>query len=195
MTRKQQFTEGQARGIHSIADVKDRCVIDDETGCWHWRGAVNKNPKTGKRTPMLWMFDPQANRVRAMTGPLAVLELVGRRTLSTNRGWRTCLCDDCMNPGHIAGGTNKDFGRWVRGNDLWKNDPKRIATQRRTGRARSILTAEIVRTIRSSPLNGRQLAAQFGLQEQLVSKVRCHRTWPGTVAPGASVFTLGARNA
>ena len=27
-------------GIRSVADLRERCRIDDETGCWHWGLAI-----------------------------------------------------------------------------------------------------------------------------------------------------------
>lgn len=188
MTVLQQLA-GFARGISNMDDVKARCVVDEETGCWHWRGAASKDVPT----PRLWVFDSQRGKFRTMTGPLAVLELTGRRVAGVKRGWRTCRCSDCMNDEHIMGGSDKDYGRWVAGNDLWKGRPQRIAANRRTGRARSVADERIVSLVRSSEKTGVALAEELGIDRRRISAIRTGKVWNDAPAPGASVFTLGTR--
>jgi hypothetical protein len=182
-----------ARGISSMEDVRQRCRIDDETGCWHWSGAANTSAYGG-RTPTLWVFDSLRGEFRAMTGPIAVLELTGRRSvLGVKMGWRTCQCGDCLNPDHIMGGSKKDHGRWLAANDLLKGNPARIAANRRSGRARSVADEGIVALVRSSTKSGVELAAELGIAPQRISAIRTGRTWNDRPVAGASVFTLGAR--
>jgi hypothetical protein len=180
------------RGIASAVDLQGRCIVDDFTECWHWQGAM-RSDKRGLLLPAMWVFDSQKGKYRTMTGPLAVLEIVGRRGLGVRTAWRTCGCGDCVNPQHILGGTKADWGRWIRTTGAWKNVPARVVANRRSARARSETGREIVAAVCSSPLNGRQAAAEFGISPQQVSKYRTGRSWVDPVVAGASVFSLGAR--
>jgi hypothetical protein len=186
------ITARHFRGINTVEDLKARCLIDDFTGCWHWQGAM-RTDRYGKRTPALWIFDTRKGKFRTMTGPMAVLELEGARKPRFTIGWRMCRCDACLNPAHILGGTRAEFGAWMRLHGHWKNVPARVAANRRAARERAFLTPEIAERIRTSPLNGLEAAAEFGVSPQQVSKVRTGRSWANTVVAGASVFTLGAR--
>ncbi len=192
--KSQNTTPRLFRGIRTVEDLKGRCIVDDFTECWHWQGAMHMDG-TGKRSPAAHIWDSVRQEARTMTGPLFVLEVAGRRGLGVKMGWRTCQCNDCVNPEHVAGGTRKDWGRWVAATGTWKNNPARAVANRRAARERSPLSPEIVAEIRASDLTGRELAVRHGLKVRHVSHIRCGTTWKDAVLPGASVFTLGARNA
>lgn len=187
LTRRADF-----RGIKDADDLLGRCIVDEITECWHWQGAMRVDGN-GKRSPAMYVWDSQRQMYRTITGPLAVLEVTERRVLGVAMGWRTCQCDDCVNPAHVMGGTRKDFGRWLAGHGLWKNQPARVVANRTSARRRGDLTPELAERIRSSPLTGREEAAALGISPQQVSKVRTGTSWANPVVPGASVFTLGAR--
>lgn len=190
--QRKSITPRHFRGISTEEDLQARCLMDDFTGCWHWQGAMRED-RNGTKTPAIWVFDTQQKKFRTMTGPMAVLEIVGRRAAGVKMAWRTCRCEDCLNPAHIAGGTRADWGLWMRANGFWKNVPARVAANRKSARARSENTPERIAEVRSSPLNGREASAAFGMSTQLVSKIRNRKCWADNVVPGASVFTLGAR--
>jgi len=199
MTKKKpKITPRHFRGITTVEDLKARCLVDDFTGCWHWRGATSLD-KHGRKLQRLWIYDSVQGRFRTFSGPLAVLELEGTRTAETEMGWRAgCNCDDCMNPAHIMGGTRKEWGRWVRHHGAWRGLPTKVAAQRRAvrGRATTMLDQQKANEIRVRAEAGedkKALAAEYGLKNwryihQIASGVR----WANPVVPGASVFTLGA---
>lgn len=178
-------------GIKTIEDVKGRCYVDDFTGCWHWRGSMKINDK-GRGTPQMHIYDSVARRSATVSGPLAVLELTGRRTPQTQRGWRTCLCDDCLNPAHIMGGTHKEWGAWLREQRCWQNSPARLAAGREWARARSRLSAKEIAQAKECR-TGKEAAELLGISESHASKIRTGKIWANRPARGASVFTLGAR--
>lgn len=177
--------------MKTIEDVRQRCRIDEETGCWHWGGEM-KSGKAGSRVPAIYLFDSLRQKHRVMSGPLAILELTGRRSTAKTMGWRGCLCDDCLNPKHVMGGTRVEFGSFVRAAGLFKNNPARFAANRKSARERSPMTPELAAEIRGSTLTGRELAAKHGLKVRHVSSIRTGARWKNEVLPGASVFTLGA---
>lgn len=178
-------------GIKTIEHVRERCYVDDFTGCWHWRGSMKVSSK-GRRTPQLHIFDSVARRSKTVSGPLAVLDLAGRRTAQTQRGWRTCLCDDCLNPAHVMGGTHKQWGAWLRERGLWQNSPARLAAGRMVARARSAISPQQIELARACR-TGREAAALLGITESHASKIRNRRIWSDQAVRGASVFSLGAR--
>lgn len=190
--KPQAITPRHFRGITTVEDLKARCIVDDFTGCWHFQGAMRED-RNGNRTPAVWIFDSIRNKFRTMTGPMAVVEIEGKRTPQMTIAWRDCRCDDCLNPAHIRAGTRADFGLWVRLYGHWRNNPARVAANRRSARERSENTPEKIAAVRASPLNGRQAAVAFEMSTQLVSKVRNGKAWSDHALPGASVFTLGAR--
>lgn len=189
--RKKDITARHFRGITTVEDVKGRCVVDEMTGCWHWKGSFHKDPK-GNRTPMLWVFDSPRGKFRNMSGPIAVLEISGKRTPEIEMGWRDCRCDDCLNPAHIRGGTRTDFGLWIRMYGLWKNNPARAAAGRRAARARTEITPEIIERVKAAPTTS-EAARQEGITQSHASKIRRGRIWASGAVPGSSVFNLGAR--
>lgn len=189
--KQRGITARHFRGLTTVEDVKERCIVDDFTECWHWRGGARAD-KNGRRIPQLWVFDSVRGVFRCMSGPLAILELEGTRKPEMERGWRTCQCADCLNPKHIIGGTVKEWGNWLRAKRLWKDQPKRIAAGRRVKRSKSEITPEIVAAVKAAP-TGRAAAAALGITESHASKIRCGRIWADGIVPGASVFTLGAR--
>lgn len=179
-------------GITTLDDLKGRCIVDDLTGCWHWQGATVTDRKSGKRTQRLWIFDALAGEFRVMSGPMAVVELAGKRAQAETMGWRACRCDDCMNPAHMMSGTKREWGNWVRSHGHWKHNPKRTAANRRINRERSDLDLDTVRKVRAAAGNNIQIGAEFGLDPSHVSMIRLHKIWKESVVPGASAFTLGA---
>ena len=51
-------------GVRSLADIRSRCVIDAETGCWIWRGAFSVKVG-GHATPRVWLERRRMRRGRA----------------------------------------------------------------------------------------------------------------------------------
>ena len=109
---------------------------------------------------------------------------VGRITLHAHRVawwlWRGMIpdglcvlhrCDTppCVNPEHLFLGTPKD-------NSADMVAKGRAASGERSAQAK--LTRTAARVIRLSRLSGRRLAAQFGVTESAISRVRRWNRWP-----------------
>jgi hypothetical protein len=181
----------QFSGITTVEDLRERCVVDDLTGCWHWRGAAGTD-RRGRPTQRLWVYDSVRGRFRTMSGPMAVVELKGERTTETEQGWRTCTTADCMCPQHIMGGTRKQWGEWTRASGRLKGLASKTAANRANVRGRS-KHAHAATIIKSSDLPTGELAKLLNLPPTYVSDIKGGRRWAdGKVLPGASVFTWGA---
>ena len=86
-------------GIRCIEDIRQRCVMDDETGCWHLRTARGRVfPKGDGRTQRIWVHGRGA-----VSATRAVWELAhGHQMQAGRRAMRTCDSYDCANPAHIS---------------------------------------------------------------------------------------------
>jgi hypothetical protein len=129
---------------------------------------------------------------------MAVLELEGTRTAETEMGWRArCTAEDCMNPGHIMGGTRQEWGNWMRNTGSRKGRAKITAANRKNVRSRAILDEAKAAELRARAQAGESpvvLAAEYGLKNpRYVSEVALGKRWVNKVLPGASVFRMGAR--
>jgi hypothetical protein len=177
-------------GITTAEDLKSRCRINELTDCWHWRGASSTD-KAGRKCQRVWVYDSVRGEFRTMSGPMAVLEVTGRRTANTEMGWRRCRCEDCMNPQHVDGGTRRQWGNWVRNTGAWKNCSAHAVSIIKARESRMKLTQQIVDEMRASGRSAVALAAEHGIAENYARDVLAYRAWnTSPLLPGASVFSL-----
>ena len=77
-------------GVHTIADLRDRCRIDGD--CWLWAGATN-----AQGLGSLWL--PALGRRTSLGVAICVLRT--GRPPTPGRYWHvTCSTRDCANPAH-----------------------------------------------------------------------------------------------
>ena len=165
---------GPFAGIRTLDDLMQRCFVDPDTGCWHWRGTFFKGE------PKVWLAD-----YRTVTGGArAAVILSTKRTIGPGQvAWRyRCHSKDCVSPQHIRVGTKAEHGAWQAQHGVLKGLPSKIAASTRQGRARSKVTEELAELIRASDKPGRVLAAELGLSDQTISKIRCMRAWKPATA-------------
>lgn len=164
-------------------EIKDRCVIDEETGCWHWRGAMSTD-KVGAKVPVIW------HEGRSATGMRVVYELARRKLRPGESVWRSCRCGDCIAPAHLVAGTKGEWGAWRKANGFAKISADAWAANM-LARRRQITVkgdAEMAQVIKASDESGPELARRFAVSKSTVSRIRLGKTWAETV-PQASVFT------
>lgn len=166
----------------NLDEIKDRCVIDSETGCWHWRGAMSSD-HVGRQIPMVWHAGRSTSAMRV------VFELARRKLKPGESPWRSCRCRDCLAPEHLRAGTKADWGAWRKQNGFAKLSPDaRAANILSKRRIADIGGAEKAAAIRASDKSGAELARQYGISKTAVSRIRRGTSWAETV-PQASVFT------
>lgn len=173
-------------GIRSVEDIRLRCRICEETGCWEWRGSCQRR-KDGTPDPRVWMADARTCK----TLPNAVWTLQGKRIPPGWRVWRRCLNPLCGNPEHLMSGTTAAWGVWVSRKGYLQGRIERSIINRAnilaTGRSR--ITMEIAQAIRHSPKTGRELAAELGVDEKIISRIRTGKTFR-VLTPTASIFAV-----
>lgn len=164
----------------TLETIRGRCVIDGETGCWKWSGAMNRDAKGG-RVPIVWHGERARSAIRVAyelgRGPVQPGAIV----------WRTCGCESCLNPAHLMAGTRAQWGAWRSETGRAAPTPQWRAQNHQNARARGVLSLESARYIRTSDKTGKALAVELGVSKTAVSRVRLGRTWNEAVH-GASVF-------
>jgi predicted DNA-binding protein (UPF0251 family) len=181
-------------GVRSLADLRARCRVDDETGCWRW--SLSCLPAG---VPVVWLPPDVLGRARGgvVCGPLAARLLGGfARPPRGSLVVAVCGTRDCVCPAHVREMTRPDFGRWIAGTGRWRGVPARAQVNRSTGRSGSTMTLDDARAIRSAVAAGatqRAVAARFGVSRSVVWRVVHGVAWAETIT-GASVFSPAARD-
>lgn len=173
------------QGIRTLEDLRNRCVIQDDTGCWLFQSVRRSVKNWGIN---VWLPSLQ----RTETLPRAAWILAGK-PMGKDRDWtvwRTCLNSECGNPAHLKGGPRRAYGRWVEGVGYLRGDPRRSAINKRnklaSGTAR--ITQELADWVRESGQSGAAIAHALDVSPHCISRVRTGKTWTHTVQ-GASVFS------
>ena len=157
-------------GIRTLDDLKARCVVDDITGCWHWKGGTSRGLPS-MRFPALG----------CTVGPGPVLrELLPSKKRLGPRLWRCCESRDCCAPDHWKG----------KAPSVPCTSSRRAAIAKGM-RAKSMLTETAVQEIRSAEGTLMEIAAQYGCSGGHVSKIKLGRVRTAAIG-GASVFTQAA---
>ena len=175
----------------TLDDIKGRCVIDEITDCWIFKGAISD-----KRYTRVWA--PNHNKpgspMQSIPGKRAVWYVTtgqaipqGHRVFS-----KKCTRPDCLNPDHIACGPAAEWGKQLTRSGIYKGKASRSVASRKTGAARSGLTQETFHEVIASNNTGREEARRLGVSEQTISRARNGHL--KSFVPIASPFAgLGAR--
>lgn len=164
-------------GIRTVEDIRERCFVDEESGCWHWRGGGKVSG-----SPSMWL--PDLGRSSTMSQALCIT--TKGRPLKENEYFRwKCKTPYCGNPEHNKCVTLSTLRKEQAG--------KRVSAYRskisKTMRDRSVITDEQIAELRESSDTAAELAKRYGISRSYVNKLRASvRRLPLDVAPNASVF-------
>lgn len=148
----------------TLAFLRDRTVLDQETGCWLWTGAI------------IWSG---YGRVRVGTKTqsahrCAYMLATGLDLPRTIDVCHRCDVRACINPDHLFHGTRRDNmrdcankGRTFKPGDVFKGELCPAAK----------LTADQVRAIRTDGRSTRVLGALYGVSRHTISAVKRGLTW------------------
>jgi hypothetical protein len=154
----------------TLDDIKALCQIDDDTGCWHWRGCLSNGKWPRVYAPN---HSKPGSPKEAQTGRRAVWQIVSGKAIP--EGHRVHgRCDDprCLNPAHMRCGPPSEWGKHLQRTGIYKGKATRVLANRAIGRARSKLTRELITEITGSQETGKALAARLNLSRDVVSKAR-----------------------
>lgn len=186
-------------GVRTLQDLKDRCRIDAETGCWIWSLAISDNGKVGSsRTPRVSLPAGVIGPKRTTsTAPRASWLLSGRKLGDKQVVWRTCLNDECCAPNHLKAGTKAEEGAWMTQSGHRRGKPERAAVNLRNV-LKMATPPEVVRRVEALFAAGtlqKDVQAVTGLRAETLRSIRLGRHVNSTkrqrVVPQASVFALG----
>jgi hypothetical protein len=176
-------------GVRDLEDLRQRCRIDEDKGCWLWGMSCDKNDGA----PMVWVRRADGSQVK-MRGRMAAMYLsYGRPLPPKHRAfplWDCCQSKTCVNPGHTTSGTIAEWGDYIRRSGQGKSIVK-AAANRLTARTRlAKITMDDAREIRGSNESTYALARKYGIAQSAIWNIQRGRTWREAVR-GASVFNLG----
>lgn len=162
-------------GIRTADDLRGRCWVDEETGCWHWRGAVDANGR-----PSMWV--PGLRR-RGSLGMLACWLATGAGPRPGQAWHCTCTTSGCANPAHRTCGNRSSQMLALR---MTRNPLQRARVS--AGKiAKSPLTSEQRQEIVGSTDILRVIAERYGISTSQAHKLRSTRQ--PLHSAGSSVFT------
>jgi hypothetical protein len=162
-------------GIDSVEALKKRCIVDDDTGCWHWCMAFTEG------APKVHYWHPVTGERCVGKGRRVALILArGKDLPPKNLAWQRMCCasSDCVNPDHARSGSKAEWGRWLSSTGRVKNLPAKCAASRKAWDKRGrTITPEMVTLIRHSDKSNMELAAELGCSSFAIWCVRmnkCH---------------------
>jgi len=175
-------------GIRDLDDLRLRCVVDDDTGCWHWRlSKCDGVPKVHVTHPAL----PRPGHI--MRGRRAALLLARGRDLPAGHvayARLSCTSKDCVNPAHCQSGDRHAHGRYL----TQSGKVKGLLSKRKASRAMwdkrgRKVTPEVRAHILASDATTYALAKELNLSQFAVWSVRKTGAVHTPHLAQASVFT------
>jgi hypothetical protein len=175
-------------GIATVEDIRRRCRVDEDTGCWHWLMAQCEG------VPRLHYWHPTTNERKTGKGRRVALVLARGSDLPKGHiAWEKNCCGsaDCVNPAHSRHGTKTQWGEWLAATGRVKDLPSKCAGARRGWEKRGRkITPEGAQLIMTSFKSQRELAEELGVSQYAIWCVRqgnCHLP----TMRNASVWTWG----
>jgi hypothetical protein len=160
-------------GIRTVADLRDRCRVDDLTGCWRYVGAHADGH------PSIYL---PALRKRTTAGVAICVLLTGSAPAKGVYWHVTCETTGCCNPAHRQAGDRRSqmlAAKIVR-------DPSERARITAGRRKVAKLTAEQAAAIRTDDRVLREIAAEHGITISSASRIKRGELWRDPAA--SSVF-------
>ena len=164
-----------------IARIRGGCFIDPDTGCWLWRGATSKGKNKDEGYPVYprvymvnYTKDPSGKTKTVQSGGRAVWHAMTKTPIPN--GYRVyhvqCSKNLCLNPAHLDCGPTKAWGESVSQKGIWKQQPRRISANRRTGLKLAAASPEQAAIICASDKSNKELIHELGLTRGVVSNIR-----------------------
>lgn len=178
-------------GVSTLEDLRQRCVVDEESGCWHLRTARGRPLPTDVRH-VLWVFG-----IGHVTATRAAW-LLSRPGRTLPNGWicyRRCDSYDCVAPDHVIGGSRKAWGVHMAKSGKAVTSAKTAANR---GGMRSTwkLTPELKRWLVESAQPGTDVAHALDISQGRANAIRAKERALYASLPATSVFDvarMGAR--
>jgi len=171
-------------GVRTHEDLRGRCVIDDDTGCWHLRTA-NGRPMPRDKVHRVYMWGRGALSALRVAWELKT----GQPVPAGQVVYRTCSSYDCIR--HITSGTKAEQGEHQRKTGALRGTVAASIRNTRVGQALGKITPELALWAMESDQTLREAAHGLGVTTNVVWRVRRGISWRA-MASGSSVFGGGA---
>ena len=167
--------------IHTISDIKDRCVIDFVTGCWNW--SMYCEPKTG-RPAMRMEVEHGVNRCVRLSIALHIIN-TGRKPPNGARIYYPAVCrnNQCANPDHQRLMTQGQINKLVGG-----HGPVSRAKIGAANYGKGKLSMQARDEIIGSTMPLAEIMERYGISKGYASTLRRGLVGRPPAAPGSSVF-------
>jgi hypothetical protein len=180
---KQGQPEGSYLGaVRCVQTLRERCVMDDETGCWHLRSPSGRPMPTDGYVHQLYLHG-----TGKISATRAAMILAGKPAGKGQMVWRGCKSYDCVRPEHLRVGTRAQWGKHLQATGVFRTPEAQASRTRQKAHLRK-LSAEQVQIVRSSELSAIKLAAELGVSKTTVNAIRAGTLYRDLVR-GASVFS------
>ncbi len=182
--------KARGRGVRTLDDVRDRCRIDDETGCWVWAMACSgRSPRAHVRAGVI------GDKAGVTTVARLSWVLSGRELAPKHHVYRLACCGEplCVNPDHLGAGTRAAMSSAVLARGGYHT--AKLQLVRRAGNLAQALPLETVQAVQRSIEGGASVAAasrEHGVHERTASAIAKGRhIHQRPEVRGASVFSWG----
>lgn len=152
--------------VRDIATLRERCVIDQDTECWHFRSARGK-PMPRDRRHVVHLFGGTVTT----TTRAAWLLSRGKAPAPGLVVYRACESYDCCNPSHLKCGTKLVAQRTAFAAGRFTT-PARAAAVRKVSQSQRKLTDELVSWLLASDQTGADLAHALGVSDSRINAIR-----------------------
>lgn len=176
-------------GVRTLECIRDRCRIDEDTGCWIW-GLMC----TGKSNLPMVRFEGKAQGVRRV-----VLGMIGRPVPDGWTAVRRGSCHQkCVNPVHLKGLNPSQYMRWLNANSTMNgvahSAARTLALRRRSStKIESVEQAEEIRMRVASGEDRGALADEFGVCRNHLNRIARGVNWvANATATPTSIWSFAA---
>lgn len=172
-------------GAKSLACIHGRCVVDSDTGCWHFRTARGR-PMPRDKVHRLWVWGEGAKPLTRAVWAFHTGYPVPKGLVVS----RVCESYDCANPAHLRCWRKSDEGQHLRSTGRFKGRANRIAANTNNAKPQAKLTHELAQWARESGQPIVAAAHGLGVVPSVVGNIRRGKSWR-VALPSASVFSIG----
>jgi hypothetical protein len=169
---------GPPRTYHTIETLKARTI--DEGDCWLWQGYIQNG------TPQVMHYRQNKKGMYSVRRLLRELQ-VGRAMPDGHYG-NTCGNPQCVSPDHTLWKNTKSHMRDMANRRTHGPLDSMKKRQARIDRGLTKLDMEKAQAIRNSDEPGRVLAAQYGVHESMIKRIRTGRVWKVLSSPFAGLL-------
>ena len=185
------------RSVTCLDDIRYRCRIDEDTGCWSWAWAKSKSTTP---TPVTHIAAGVLGFDRYVLIPAyrAAWLFVGNKIPEGHVVYRRCCNTECCNPEHLKTGTKKQMHAHYSKSGKNKGKPHRRIVNAISSR-KMMTPPERVKQVEDMLAVGylqKQIMAALHMDGETVRRIRdgrhpnCSRP-VSRALPGASVFSWG----